>query len=85
MKPTDDFLMKCKVMDSVFEKVNGDSLKICSSYIKNLIKYSEHVDLSEDAKWLFFKCKMYFRIRILNNKMKEESSVRKRKLLKITT
>lgn len=85
MKPTDSFLIKCRLMNSVFEKFNGDSLKICKNYIKNLLQCSEHVDLSKDAKSLFFRCKMYFRIRILNCNLKEHSNVRKRKFSKITT
>lgn len=72
MKPTEDFLMKCIEMESIFVKINGDDLIICNGFIQNLLKHSEHIqNISREAKSLFFRCKMFFRIRILNNNSKK--------------
>lgn len=82
-KPTDDFLTKCNELDHIFSNYNGNSLKIEKRYLKNLNNLAKHVDLIDEAKTLFFKCKMYFKIRTLNKTIKETSNIRKRKITKI--
>lgn len=42
------------------EAINGNSQAIQINYIKNLIEHSENVDVSLDAKKLFFRCKLNF-------------------------
>lgn len=82
-KPTEEFLIKCNELDHIFNTFNGDSLKIEKNYLKCLNNLAKNVDLSDEAKNLFFKCKMYFKIRILNHNIKEISNIRKRKMSKI--
>lgn len=85
MKPNENFLSKCRELNTIFEKINGNSLKICDNYIQEHIDSSRDIDLSENVKSLFFRCKMFFRIRILNKKLKEFSTVKNRKIIKIST
>lgn len=80
-KPTDEFMIKCNELDKIFIKYNGDSLKIEKNYLQNLCKLAEGVNVSDEVKMLFFRCKMYFKIRILN--LVDLSSIRKRKMTKI--
>lgn len=85
MKPTDEFLSRCRQLNDIFETINGKSLKITPNFIKQHIDCAKDINVSNDVKRLFFLCKMYFRIRILNNSIKELSNIRKRKITKTTT
>lgn len=40
---------------------------------------AKHVSLSDGAKRLFFRCKMYFRMKKLNKEKKELSTIQKHK------
>lgn len=82
-KPTDEFMIKYNQLDHIFNKYNGDTLKIEKSHLQNLINLAEGVNASKDVKTLSFRCKMYFRIRILNRNLTDMSSIRKRKMTKI--
>lgn len=82
LKPNLDFLTKCNELDHIFNNFNGESLKLTKNYLQALMDLAESVNLSTDAKHLFFRCKMYFKIRMLNRDIKEKSNVRKRKITK---
>lgn len=82
-KPKPEFLLKCRELDDIFENYNGFALKLTTNYMKNLLLSAKHVDLSDHAKALFFKCKMYFKIRTLNRDLQENSKVKKRKIIKV--
>lgn len=73
-----DFLGKCKQLDSIFEKINGNSLLIKKNYLKYHLECASNINVTEDAKLLFFKCKMYFKIRILNRNLKEKTNIRQK-------
>jgi hypothetical protein len=45
--------------------------------------YPASTSLIDEAKNQFFRCKMYFKIRILNRNIKEVSNMQKRKMTKI--
>lgn len=83
LKPNLDFLTKCNELDHIFKNFNNESLKLSKNYLKTLMDLAQSVDLSIEAKHLFFRCKMYFKIRMLNRNIKEKSKVRKRKMTKI--
>lgn len=85
MKPNDEFMSKCRQLNGIFEQINGNSIKICSNYVQEHINTSRNIDLSENVKSLFFRCKMYFKFRVLNKTLKGCSTVQKRKMVKIFT
>lgn len=62
---------------------NNDSLKITKLYLKKLYKLAENVNLDENVKQLFFRSRLYFRIKNLNIELKEVARSRKRKFNKI--
>lgn len=83
-KPSDEFLLKMEELENIFTSVNGDTLLVCKNYIKNLVSKSVHVDCSDSAKNLFFRSRMYFRLKELNKSLRKPI-VGKRKMKKIAT
>lgn len=65
-KPTDSFINKINELNNVFNLINRESILIQENYIKHHTNLSDHVDLTHDIKFLFFKTRMHFRIRALN-------------------
>lgn len=61
----------------------GNSFNFKPNYLKNLIALPENVSCSLEVKKLFFKCRMYFKLRKYNIDLKEEKISRKRKLNKM--
>lgn len=82
-KPNPDFLKKIYELEQVFFDYNGSELKCGPNYIKTLINKSNHVNCSHELKSLYFRCKMFFRIRILNRSIIESQNSKKRKINKI--
>lgn len=62
------FLEDLKILNDIFVKFNdcGDKFDYNCKYLKRLNEKAEHVLVDEEVKELFFKCRMYFRIRRLN-------------------
>lgn len=83
LKPNEDFLTKCNELDHIFNNFIGETLKLPDNYLKALMNLAESVNVSIEVKHLFFRCKMYFKLRKLNKDMKEKSKVKKRKMTKI--
>lgn len=74
-KPNSAFMDELKKLNKIFEVVHGSegSLKSGPNFMKTLLELSKKNDFcSEEAKQVFFRCKMYFRIRKLNAGMKSE-------------
>lgn len=81
IKPTMEFIAQLEKMNSIFNRLNEGGLKPKSNYIKDLM--SVNVDVDERFKKIFYRCKMFFNIRISNQKIKDSSLSRKRKFNKI--
>lgn len=84
-KPSEEFMVKMEQLEKIFMDVNSDSLHICKGYIQNLLTKSSQINCSEKVKKLFFRSRMYFRMRKLNQNLFEMSLSRKRKQKKTTT
>lgn len=67
-KPTEEFLTKLKKLELIFNVINKDNINTNSNYLSNLLSKVKHNDLDDKIKTLFFRCRMYFRIRELNKK-----------------
>lgn len=72
VKPSSVFLGIIKSLEVVFKNFNGGLIRTCSPYISRLIECSEHVDVSVEVKKLFFKTRMYHRIKNLNKSRKSK-------------
>lgn len=74
-------------LENVFNAVNGEGegIYICPNYIQHLLEVAEKAKIKCDEKImkLFFRCRMYFRMRKLNRQITESKLSRKRKYKKI--
>lgn len=78
MQPSAEFLLKCKELDRTFRKYNKETRNAGNDYyLKHLVNRANHTNVSLAAKELFFRCKMYFRIRLLNHTIREQTKIRK--------
>lgn len=83
-KPPEELISKVHQLDIIFNNFNGPELKLKPGrkYLKTLIELAGSVDSDYKIKHLFFRSRMYFRIKQLNMALKEEVR-NKRKLKKI--
>lgn len=77
-KPTQRFLNNLLHLSKIF---NNEGFKPTQNFMKNLLNKSNQVNVPEEAKKLFFKCKIYFCIR-RHNRILSDSKSGKRKLQK---
>lgn len=86
-KPSREFQNKIKSLENIFFKCNKNDVYTGSKFLVKLLNESENVDLSIEVKKLYYKTRLYIRIRYLNNdKIKIYDNTRKiRKLLKTIT
>ena len=87
-KPSDTVMAQLLSLENVFNAVNGEGqgIYICAKYIKHMIDISNKSNINCDEKIkkkLFFRSRMYFRIRKLNREIIENKNSRKRKYKKI--
>ena len=86
-KPTKQFVLKLKKLELIFYNINGNNISHSRNLKKLLIERSQFIELPEDAKKLFFKCRIHFRIRNLNKRLKEQKAKQRimgfKKMLKI--
>lgn len=83
-KPSTSLMNTLILCDSIFSKLNGDKLLLASGYLQKHLLEAKEIEASDDVKKLFFRCRMYFRIRKLNSEIVESTYKRKRKYSKIT-
>lgn len=83
-QPTPLFVSYCAELDHIFNAFNETSLICKKDYIKDLITLADNVECGDEVKKLFFRSRMYFRIRSLK-KLFETNSYNKRKNIKIIT
>lgn len=82
-QPSEEFLSKVEHLENIFKSVNGDTIFITKNYINNLMLRSSDIECSEKAKRLFFRSRMYFRMKELNRR--NTVILGKRKMLKTIT
>lgn len=87
-KPSAHFLNGVKCLEAVFHTVNSSEIARCRNIKQHLLDQSIHVDLPENVKRFFFKCRIFFRVRHLNKRLKVQKAkhrmLRYKKLNKIT-
>lgn len=82
-KPSLEFMTKLEELEKIFKFVNKDSLFICKNYLKKLEDMASSVLCSVKEKKLFFRSRMFFRMRQLNRDIQNAAVSRKRKMSKI--
>lgn len=84
-KPSSTFMGHIEELNRVFLEVNGEELVTGeNNFIHNLLEKSVHIDCPLKAKRLFFRSRMFFRIKELNRCLKDQTA-RKRKWKKTLT
>lgn len=84
-KPSSSFMAQVEELNKVFLEVNGDEIMTGEgNFIRNLVLKSDGINCPMKAKRLFFRSRMFFRIKELNRSLKDKST-RKRKWTKITS
>lgn len=83
-KPTQSMMIHMSSLESIFNDANGDELLITRDYQQHLLLLAKDIDCDKRVKKLFFRARMFFRIRKLNKEISETKS-RKRKYKKIIT
>lgn len=81
-KPTDKMMAEMIKLESIFKELNKDAIVYSRHYIKNFISVSNHIPLDIKVKQIFFRSRMYFRIKQLNTVQEENSRKRKKKINK---
>lgn len=77
MKPYAHLVKACDELNKVFIEFNGNTLKAGVGYIKSMMLLSQHVETSDEVKTLVLRCRMYFKIRILNQERKQATTLKK--------
>lgn len=65
-KPSYEMMENMKLLENIFRNMNGETLLITSDYIKKHINAAHSVNCQYKVKQLFFRTRMYFTIRKLN-------------------
>lgn len=81
--PSTAFVEQISQLEDIFQKFNGDDIIITKNYLKTLLELAQDVPVNGEVKSLFFRSRMYFRIRNLNSDLKNSIISRKRKMSKI--
>lgn len=82
-KPSDEFMSQMEQLENIFYSENMDTILISKFYLENLLKKSASVNCSDAAKKLFFRSRMYFRLRHLNKTLQDRTVSNKRKMKKV--
>lgn len=89
MKPNDEFLRKLQIMGQLFNCYHGETtLKPGKAVMTKLAKeMQQHVDLPEEVLKFYVRCRTFFRMRILNGKIRRQGMERKleKKMKKVTS
>uniref|UniRef100_Q7M4J7 P element homolog (Lu-P2 element) n=1 Tax=Lucilia cuprina TaxID=7375 RepID=Q7M4J7_LUCCU len=85
IKPSSEFLEQLKKLEAVFYTLNGLEISHCDNIHQRLVERSNNIDLPDVVKCFFFKCRIYFRIRHLNQRLKKQKWNKEvsKKMLKI--
>ena len=66
-----------KALEEVFHHQNELEISFQKNIFKDLIESSKFIDVADKIKELFFKCRIHFRVRNLNNRLKIEKAKQK--------
>ena len=77
-KPTENMMPDMQALHAIFTKL-GDSLLISKKILALHMEKAAAIDCSHKVKKLFFRSRMYFRIRKLNKEIVDLASQKKRK------
>lgn len=84
-KPTEKTMHHIEALHQIFEDSNRQGLLIKNGYLKFHMEQARHIECDDRIKTLFFRARMFFKIRALNSNIYDNSISRKRKLSKIKT
>lgn len=84
-KPSSSLMETMRLCDAIFIKLNGEKLLLTSGFLQKHLAEARDIESNEKVKKLFFRCRMYFRIRLLNDEISQNINKRKRKFNKILT
>ena len=84
-KPTSDLMLRMEELDKVFNEFNGTTVTITQNFIGQLLEFAEAIKCDLKVKKLFFRSRMYFRIRKLNEGIIVNSKSNKRKQIRTIT
>lgn len=72
-------------MELIFNEINGDNILFQKNFVKNCMDKVAHIKCNDKIKRLYFRSRMYFRLKALNQKITNDIISRKRKIKKIIT
>lgn len=72
-------------LEEIFKEVNNDRLLISKNYLHTLLNKAAAITCAEKVKKLFFRARMYFRMKGFNEEIRKQIHTRKRKLTKTIT
>ena len=85
VKPTEFFTTSVKKLETIFQNENGKNLTNGTNWLKRHWEKSRDINLSQDVKILYFKIRLYNRLKILNMQLQTSDitkNTKKRKLNK---
>ena len=78
-KPTSNMMLHMTELEKIFNEFNGQTITIRQNYIAELLQLADEIDCDVKVKKLFFRSRMYFRIRKLNEEIVEQMRTKKKK------
>lgn len=85
IKASDAFMIQISKLEKIFSDFNGDYINLDKAYISKLIEQSTNVNCSYKVKELFFRSRMFFKIKKLNSNLHNKNKTLKRKMQKTVT
>lgn len=82
-KPSALFYEELVKLENIFIKFNGEEFNYMNNFMKNIQLQAVSIPLPDKVKTLFFKCRMFFRIRNMNKTLKERKYKSNKKMNKI--
>lgn len=86
-KPAPAFLEKINALEDIFNSYNKDEIDLKPKLHHCLLEASKSIELDDKIKGFYFKCRIHFRIRNLNMRLKVKKTKEKimgcKKMLKI--
>ena len=71
-KPTESFLLKIIELEKIFIEINNNRISIRRDYLKYHLSQCDSINAIERVKRLFFRCRLYFRLKKLNKNQKKK-------------
>ena len=62
-KPTEELMGKMESLEKIFKQFNGDKIVYSPNYVQQLVLLSEEIICQKKVKEIFFRSRMYFRIK----------------------